>query len=216
MSDHHQDAFSPRNPNYQDEVQRLFAGAPFIRDLGLKLESAGPGRCRSRLRIAEKHQQQDGFVHAGVITTVADHTAGTAAATLIEEGQIVLSVEFKINMLRPAKGEYLIGQANVIKPGRTLSIVEAAVYCIRAGNRRWCQSPCSPWRWSHPPPPAGDGKSATGKKPLNTSASPIDEMATASDQWAAGTHRELRGKSVHSQSGGEDAPPGQEGASQEV
>jgi len=70
--------------------------------------------------------QQDGVVHAGVISTMADHTSGTAAGTLMEASQIVLTSEFKLHLLRPARGP-LTCTATVLKPGRLFSIVEAEV-----------------------------------------------------------------------------------------
>jgi uncharacterized protein (TIGR00369 family) len=118
------------------EVERLFAAAPFIADLGIRLVSLAAGECRTTLTLAERHLQQDGFVHAGVQATIADHTAGAAAASLVGEGQYILSVEFKINMLRAAKGTELSCVAKVLKPGRTLTVVESEVYCRgEAGER---------------------------------------------------------------------------------
>lgn len=125
----------PRNPNYQQEVDRLFSSAPFVTDLGLELTAVSPGNCQSRLALAPRHLQQDGFVHAGVIATTADHTAGTAAATLIGQGEIILTAEFKINYLRAARGTYLDCRARVLKPGRTLSVAEAEVFaCSEASS----------------------------------------------------------------------------------
>ena len=75
-----------------------------------------------------EHLQQDGFFHAGVQATLADHTAGAAAATLMAPGEIVLTAEFKINLLRPAQGERLRGRADVLRAGKTLTIVESSVF----------------------------------------------------------------------------------------
>lgn len=124
----------PRNPDYHLEVDRLFFRTPFITDLGMSLVSATPGHCHSRLTLMNRHQQQDGFVHAGVIATMADHTAGAAAATLIAAEEIILTAEFKINYLRAARGDALECRAEVIKPGRTLSVVEASVFCLAGGK----------------------------------------------------------------------------------
>jgi uncharacterized protein (TIGR00369 family) len=111
------------------EVERLFETAPFIKDLGIRLVSLEPGECRTTLRLAERHLQQDGYVHAGVQATIADHTAGAAAASLVGPGQFILSVEFKINMLRAAKGAELHCVSKVLKPGRRLIVLESEVYC---------------------------------------------------------------------------------------
>lgn len=111
------------------EVERLFTTAPFITDLGLSLVSVAPGEVHSSLLIAERHLQQDGFVHAGVQGTIADHTAGAAAASLVGEGQAILGAEFKINLLRAARGNELRCVAKVLKPGRTLIVAESEIYC---------------------------------------------------------------------------------------
>jgi uncharacterized protein (TIGR00369 family) len=119
-----------------EEVQRLFSAAPFIAQLGLRLVSIGSGECRTALILAERHLQQDGFVHAGVHATIADHTAGAAAASLVGEGQYVLSVEFKINMLRAARGTELNCVAKVLKAGRTLIVAESEVTCASEQGER--------------------------------------------------------------------------------
>lgn len=111
------------------ETLRVFNRAPFIALLGLQLDSAFEGECRTSLGLAEKHLQHDGFVHAGVQAAVADHTAGTAASTLLRPGQIVLTAEFKINLLRPARGDTLTCFSKVLKAGATLTVVESEVYC---------------------------------------------------------------------------------------
>lgn len=117
-----------------EEVKRIFTQAPFIADLGLELAALGPGECTTVLPLQQRHLQQDGYVHAGVHAAIADHTAGGAAATLIKKGQIVLTIEFKINLLRAAKGERLICRAKVLKPGNHFTVVESEVFCEKAGE----------------------------------------------------------------------------------
>jgi uncharacterized protein (TIGR00369 family) len=118
-----------------DELKRVFAAAPFIADLGIEPISAEDGTCVTYLELQPRHLQQDGFVHAGVQATMADHTAGGAAATLAPPGCIVLTTEFKIHLLRPARGQKLECVAKVLKPGRMLTIVESEVYC-HSGSAR--------------------------------------------------------------------------------
>lgn len=119
-----------------EEVKRIFESAPFIATLGLRLESVGPGTCASLLVLEQKHLQQDGFVHAGVQATVADHTAGGAAASLLRRGQYVLSTGFEIHLLRAAKGERVICRARVLKAGAQLAVVESEVFCVASGEER--------------------------------------------------------------------------------
>ncbi len=106
----------------------VFARAPFMRWLGVDAASTAPGRVEATLRVRPELLQQDGFVHAGVQTALADHTAGAAAATLTPAGKTVLSIELKINMLRPATGQLLRCVAEVLRAGRTVTVVESSVY----------------------------------------------------------------------------------------
>ena len=118
------------------EAERVFHSAPFVADLGLELESLSPGRCVSRLPLARRHLQQDGYVHAGVQATVADHTAGTAAATIIPPDKIVLSIELKINLLRPATGERLVCRAQILRSGRQIVVAESEVFSVDSSGER--------------------------------------------------------------------------------
>lgn len=117
-----------RNSAYMNEIRRLFDTAPFIRDLGLELVAISAGRCEASLPLATRHLQQDGVPHAGVLATTADHTAGAAGASLIGADEYVLSAEFKINLLRAARGERLHCIGTVLKPGHRLIVVESEVF----------------------------------------------------------------------------------------
>jgi uncharacterized protein (TIGR00369 family) len=119
---------NPRNPRYAERVAAIFDVAPFMRHLGVKLVSCAPGACDTEMRVEPWQLQQDGFVHAGVQATLADHTAGAAAGTLMAAEDIVLTVEFKINLLRPARGEALVCRARVLRPGNQIAVVESEVF----------------------------------------------------------------------------------------
>jgi uncharacterized protein (TIGR00369 family) len=120
-------AMNPRRPDYAAYVRSIFDRAPFIRDLGIELVDLGPGWCETALTVAPRLCQQDGFVHAGVTTSLADHTAGGAAGTLIGPDQMVLTSEYKIHFLRPGRADRLACRATVLKPGATITVVEAEV-----------------------------------------------------------------------------------------
>ena len=112
-----------------EEVAGMFRKAPFVAELGVEAEAMGEGRCESRLQLGERHLQHDGYVHAGVIASMADHSAGAAATTLVKDGHIVLTAEFKISLLRAARGDCLRCVAVVIKPGSRITFAEAEVHC---------------------------------------------------------------------------------------
>lgn len=108
-------------------VQRIFQDAEFVRSLGIELLSCGKGWCETRVEARSTLRQQHGFVHAGVLMTMADHTCGGAAASMVAEGRDVITVENKISFLRPAAGETLICRAEVLRAGKSLVFVEATV-----------------------------------------------------------------------------------------
>ena len=118
-----------------ESVNRIFQRANFIRDLDIRLEKISVGSCESTLAVQERMRQQHGFVHGGVIATMADHTAGGAARSVAGDCD-VLTVEFKINYLRPATGNRLRCNANVLKAGKTVIVAEALVYCSNPGEEK--------------------------------------------------------------------------------
>ena len=124
------------HPRYRELVEHGFTSANFIQDLGIRLADCGPGWVEAELDILPRHLQQNGFIHAGVQTTLADHAAGAAAATLVADGQTVLTLEFKVNLLRPARSERLYCRAEVLKAGRQATVVEAEVFGEERGQTR--------------------------------------------------------------------------------
>lgn len=127
--------FEPRDPAFRDEVARIFAAAPFVRELGFRLTAVEPGAVESEVVIEPRHLQHHGYVHAGVQATLADHTAGAAATTLIPAGRAVLTIEVKTSLLAPARGVRLVCRSEVLKPGRTVSFVESRVFAVDADER---------------------------------------------------------------------------------
>lgn len=106
----------------------------FIRFCGLKAVDARWGKFQSRVEIEQDHRQQDGFIHAGVMATMADHTAGYSAFTIVPEEMQILTIEFKINFLRPAFGDALICYSHVIREGRQVIVSESEVFDVQGGS----------------------------------------------------------------------------------
>jgi uncharacterized protein (TIGR00369 family) len=108
-------------------VAEIFERAIFIRDLGIVVTGCDAGTCDTELQMREPLQQQHGFLHAAVITAMADHTAGAAGATLMQARQDVITVEFKVSFLRPAVGPLFACHARVLRAGKDLIFTEAEV-----------------------------------------------------------------------------------------
>jgi uncharacterized protein (TIGR00369 family) len=108
-------------------VERIFQDAQFIRSLGIELSSCGNGWCEARLKVGPTLRQQHGFVHAGALMTLADHTCGGAAASTMAEDRDVITVETKVSFLRPASAAELVCRAEVLRAGKNLVFVEAEV-----------------------------------------------------------------------------------------
>lgn len=109
-------------------AEAVFSLAPFIREVGYRLADAGQGWVETRLSVEPRHLQQHGYLHAGVITTMADHTAGGAASTVVQPGQSVLTSDLSIQFLRAGRGEELRCRGEVVKAGRTLVFTQADVW----------------------------------------------------------------------------------------
>lgn len=125
--------------NALDEARRIYDAAPMMRTLGARAVEIGPGRIVAELEMTPQLTQHHGLLHAGVSAALADHSAGAAATTLLEPGQAVLTVELKINILRPGRAPRYRCEAEVLKPGRRISVVEASVWGLY-DDRRELQS----------------------------------------------------------------------------
>lgn len=113
----------------RDRIAPVFDLAPFIRLLGYRLVDAGEGWVETALNLEERHLQQHGYAHAGVVTTMADHTAGGAASTVVRPGHSVLTAMLSIQLLRPARGGRLTCRGEVVKPGNRIIATQADVHC---------------------------------------------------------------------------------------
>ncbi|MFP6687765.1 MAG: PaaI family thioesterase [Alphaproteobacteria bacterium] len=124
-------AFIPRNPAFEAVVRESYARQNFMLYLGAELAKIAPGRCELQLKGRPELTQQNSFMHGGVIAALADVAGGYAAFTLFEAGADILTVEIKINYVAPATGEALIARGEVIKLGRTLTIVRSEVFAVK-------------------------------------------------------------------------------------
>lgn len=128
----------PRNPDFADRVRDSFGRQAFMRTIGAELTEVAPGRVEMRLPYRPELGQQHGFFHGGVIGTLADNAGGYAAFTLMAPEDSILTVEYKMNIVSPGRGEALVAVGTVLKPGRTLTICDVKVYAETAGERKLC------------------------------------------------------------------------------
>ncbi len=124
------------DPEFENKVRASFAAQKLMQTLRAELTKVEPGEVVIEIPFSEELTQQNGFIHAGIITTIADSACGYAAFTLMPSSAGVLSVEFKVNLLSPAIGERFIARAQVIKPGRTLTVCRADVFAANAGEEK--------------------------------------------------------------------------------
>ncbi len=103
----------------------------FVEFCGFRASKIDEGIFESTLIIGENHKTQDNFIHAGVIATMSDHTAGYAAYTLVPEDIRILTVEFKINFLKPAYGHALKCKSEIISHGKQIIVAQSTVFDIR-------------------------------------------------------------------------------------
>lgn len=126
----------PRNPSFAEEIQQSFAKQTIMSLIGAELGRIEPGIVEIILPYRADLAQQHGYVHAGIVATIADSACGYAAYSLMPPNSEVLSVEFKVNLLRPAKGEKFLATAEVIKAGKTLTVVRADVFGLDHERQR--------------------------------------------------------------------------------
>ena len=120
-------SFVPRDPDFARRVRASFEQQAAMRLLGVELERVAPGEVDLALPFRADLTQQHGFVHAGVLTAAVDSACGYAALSLMEPGAAVLSVEFKVQLLAPARGAWFRALGRVVRSGRTLTVVTGEV-----------------------------------------------------------------------------------------
>ena len=119
-----------------ERVRASFAKQRVMATIGATLERVEPGEVTIAMPPDPALTQQHGYLHAGIIATIADSACGYAALSLMPADAAVLSIEFKTNMLAPAGGDRFIARARVIKPGRTIMVCDATVHAVKSGAEK--------------------------------------------------------------------------------
>jgi len=126
----------PADPESGGRVRASFGRQAMMKKLGATLERVAPGEVDIRLPLRADLTQQHGLLHAGAMTTVVGSACGYAARTLMPAGAAVLTVEFKVSLMAPGKGESIVARGRVLKAGRTLTTCVGDVFAIAGGEEK--------------------------------------------------------------------------------
>jgi len=124
----------PADPGYLARVRGSFAKQAVMHTLGAALDTIEPGRVVIVMPHKPELSQQHGFLHAGIVSTGLDSACGYAAFSLMPADAAVLTIEFKVNLLAPARGPWFRFEGQVTKAGRTISVVEGRAWQHEAGG----------------------------------------------------------------------------------
>jgi uncharacterized protein (TIGR00369 family) len=124
------------DPKAEARCRASFARQQAMTTIGATVEKVAAGDVVLAMPFSEKFTQQHGFIHAGIVTMLCDTACGFAALSLMPEDAAVLTTEFKVNLLSPAKGERLIAQGRVIRPGKKLMVCLGEVFAEEGASRK--------------------------------------------------------------------------------
>jgi uncharacterized protein (TIGR00369 family) len=127
---------APLDPKAEARCRASFARQQAMTTIGATVETVAAGEVTLAMRFSEKLTQQHGFIHAGIITMLCDTACGFAALSLMPDDAAVLTTEFKVNLLSPAKGERFIANGRVVRPGKKLMVCLGEVFAEEAGKRK--------------------------------------------------------------------------------
>jgi len=130
--------YEPKDPGWDARVRAVFAAQGLMGALGVTIAELTPGRCVLRLPYGPAVTQHHGFFHGGAIGTIADVAGGCAGSTLLPPGQEILTCEYKVNFVSPARGEAVVATGTVVKGGRRVIVTRIDVHAERAGHRHLC------------------------------------------------------------------------------
>ena len=130
--------FVVRNPGFREDIERSFARQGVLALIAAELDAIEPGLCRVRLPITPNVSQHHGHVHGGVLGMIGDVAGGYAAMSLFEPGREIVTVEYKINFLAPARGDRLVAEGRVVRAGRTVTVTTCEVRSFGDGGERLC------------------------------------------------------------------------------
>ncbi len=128
--------FTPQDADFEARVRASFARQRVMETIGARLARVAPGEVEIELQFREDLTQQHGYLHAGVVAAVVDSACGYAAMSLAPAGAEVLSIEFKLNLLSPARGERFVARARVKRAGRNVTVCTGDLYALEGSSEK--------------------------------------------------------------------------------
>jgi len=127
--------FQSKDLNFKKKIRQKLSGQHFMHLMGFDIIEIQAGKILGEMSLAQKHQQQYGFVHGGVTATILDITMGFAAYTLMPVGKGVVTANISVDYLNPGDGDKIIAIGEVEKPGGRMVFTVGKVYVEKEGIR---------------------------------------------------------------------------------
>jgi len=128
--------FEPRDPDFEARVRNSFSRQTAMHTLGAALGRVNPGEVEIEIPYRTDLSEQHGFIHGGITTAILDSACGYAAFSLSGPDTAVLTVEYKVNFIAPAKGERFVARGEVVRPGASVTVCKGDVVAIEHGEER--------------------------------------------------------------------------------
>jgi len=128
----------PAHPDYERVVRESFARQGLMKQLGAWMVEVAPGRVVIELPYAGRVTQQQGFFHGAVIAAIGDVAGGYAALSLMPAASEVVTVEYKVNFIRPAKGPLVRATGEVVRAGRSITVARIDVALVDGDQAETC------------------------------------------------------------------------------
>ena len=128
--------FEPKDPEFEAKVRESFGKQTAMQSLGAVISRVKPGEVEIEMPYRAAFTQQHGFVHGGIVTAIVDSACGYAALSLSAPETAVLTVEYKVNFLAPAKGDRLLARGEVVRPGSTVTVCKGDVVAYDGGDEK--------------------------------------------------------------------------------
>ena len=128
--------FEPRDPDFESKVRESFGKQTAMQTLGAVMGRVQPGEVEIEMPYLADLAQQHGFIHGGIVTAIVDSACGYAAFSLSAPESAVLTVEYKVNFVAPAKGDRLLARGEVVRPGASVTVCKGEVLAYDGGEER--------------------------------------------------------------------------------